>query len=368
MKNNNNLSSHIFFYNNFSESVKKILFIYEFKKKPVVIKFGIDLTDKSLHIGHLFILIFLKKILIFFKKKITIKIVLGDYTTFINNKIKKKRIFENLKKIKKQLISIIGKKNIKYILNSIWLKKIDIEKIFSINISKLIKKNDDIKKKTIGNIVYPYLQNFDNKVISPDIEIGGKDQLFNFSYKKKKNNKNIFFFLFPLICGIKGKRKMSKSEENNKISLKENYKSVFWKFMNISDENSLKILNQFRKIIKIKLIKGKINKNILIKISLFRAISIFFLKKKKINKCINYFLNKKCFLKKVIKINKPKNVIDIFIKNKIIDSKKKMKSLIRQNSIKINKKILKNFNFVISKKSIVNFGKKKIYVIKIEKR
>ncbi|UOQ37972.1 Tyrosine--tRNA ligase (Tyr-tRNA) [Candidatus Vidania fulgoroideae] len=341
-----------------------------FFEKRKNLKFGIDLTKNSLHIGHLFILLIIKRILRF--KNVKIFIVLGDFTTFINNKIKKKKILENLKEIKKQIKGILGNhKRIKYLKNSKWLKKISLEKIskeeanFFLRSKKILKK----KKKKIGQIIYPYLQNFDSNFLKIDIELGGEDQFFNFLYENKKRKKKMIFFILPLIKGIRGEEKMSKSNEENQINLNDNYKKIFWKFINMSDYNSRINYNLFKRIIKFKKIKHNLNIEILKKINLFMNIGSIFLNKRNINYLLRKFINRKYMgSKKKLIVGRKTNIIDLFIKKGLLCSKKQVKELIKQGAIKVNNKIIREFNFIIKNNDIISCGKKKKYLIKIEKR
>ncbi|UOQ27829.1 Tyrosine--tRNA ligase (Tyr-tRNA) [Candidatus Vidania fulgoroideae] len=344
---------------------KKSLFFEKQKK----IKFGIDLTKNSLHIGHLFILLVIKRILRF--KNVKILIILGDFTTYINNKIEKEEIFENLKGIKKQIKKILGEhENIKYLKNSKWLNKISLEKIskeeasFFLKSKKILKK----KRKRIGQIIYPYFQNFDSNFLNIDIEIGGKDQFFNFLYGNKKKRKVIFFVL-PLIRGIKGEKKMSKSNKENQINLNDNCKKIFWKFINMSDYNSKINYDLFKKVIKFKKKKYDLNIEILKKINLFVNIGSLFLDKRNINSLLKKFINKEYIgSKKKILVKENTNIIDLFIQKGLLCSRKKVKELIKQESIKVNNKTIKEFNFIIKNNDVISCGKKKKYLIKIEKR
>ncbi|UOQ33047.1 Tyrosine--tRNA ligase (Tyr-tRNA) [Candidatus Vidania fulgoroideae] len=354
----------------FKKILKMIKKKSSFFKKERRMKFGIDLTKSSLHIGHLFILLFIKKILRF--RKLKIFLILGDFTTYINNNIKKKKILKNLKKIKKQIKKILGEnKRIKYLKNSSWLEKIKFGTISKLEIDFFLKRKKIVneKEKKIGQIVYPYFQNFDNKILEIDTEIGGRDQFFNFIYGNKKKIRKTFFFVLPLIRGIKGNEKMSKSDKKNQINLSDNCKTVFWKFISMNDVNSKRNYSIFSRVVKFKKKKNNnINKEILRKINLFLNIGPFFLKKNDMDSIIKKYIKKKYTgIKKTFLIEKKTNIIDFFIEKKILYSRKEVKNLIKQGSIKVNNNIIKEFNFCVGDKDVVSYGKKKRYLLKIEK-
>ncbi|BFI90901.1 hypothetical protein [Candidatus Carsonella ruddii] len=310
----------IFFYSIF----KKIIGKYDFFLKKI--KFGIDPTYFSIHIGHLILLNFIFFLL---KKKFLIFIIIGDFTASIKNNTEKKNIVINSICLKSQFFNLIG--DLIIFFNSIWIKKKKIFfflKIFNIlKISKYINNNFKINinnnKLEINNLIYPIFQAYDSLVINSDIEIGGIDQLLNVIcgrflqkiFKKKKQNSILLFIL------EKNKKKISKS--NNSVFIN-NYIKDFSLFKNIffNVKNYIKNLKK--------------NNNYFLK-------NFIFLVEKK--KCI-YFKKKDFFsfyYKKIFNINK-------FFFNKLLYKK----------NIFLNKKILiKNF---FLKKNYYIFKNVKIFI------
>ncbi|MBY0585410.1 hypothetical protein K5B08_00680, partial [Candidatus Carsonella ruddii] len=122
----------IFFKNIF----KKIIGLFKFKNNNVI-KFGIDPTFYSIHLGHFFIINF---IFFLFKKKFLIIIILGDFTTILKKKIKKNDVIINSICLKSQIYNILG--DVLIFFNSIWVYKNNFFfffKIFNLlNINKYI--------------------------------------------------------------------------------------------------------------------------------------------------------------------------------------------------------------------------------------
>ncbi|WGS66945.1 hypothetical protein MEJ65_00475 [Candidatus Carsonella ruddii] len=213
-----------FFYSIF----KKIIGKYNFFLKKI--KFGIDPTYFSIHIGHLMLINF---IFFLIKKKFFIIIVIGDFTASIKKCIEKKNLIINSICLKSQFINIIGDLFIYF--NSIWINKkklLFFLKIFDIlKINKYINNNLKIKinnnKLEINNLIYPIFQAYDSLIINSDIEIGGIDQLLNvicgrFLQKIFKKNKQNSILLIIL---EKKKKKISKS--NNSVFINTNIKDLF---------------------------------------------------------------------------------------------------------------------------------------------
>ncbi|MGX7589409.1 tyrosine--tRNA ligase [Candidatus Vidania fulgoroideorum] len=329
-------------------------------KKKIILKFGIDPTSSKLHLGHLIILNTIKKLK---KINLKIKIVIGCYTSLIGDpskryqrrkKIKRKEIEKNFISIKKTIFKFLNKKNIKIYNNNFWLKNINIRKIENINLNKLlsrkeikkrIKKNENIK---IGELIYPFYQNYDNIILNNNSEIGGKDQIYNFFFKNSK-----FLIIFDLFPSLKKKKKMSSSDSlEDCIYLNENKYDIFWKILRIKDKKIKKI----QKFIKTKKNKKTNNKNLNEKISIYLSICKL-LKFKNYNKVLNNFINnKKKIIKKNIFIILPENIVSLIYKINIFKSKNNIKKLIKQKSVFINNKII---NY---KKKILKYKK---YYLKI---
>ncbi|MGX7589268.1 tyrosine--tRNA ligase [Candidatus Vidania fulgoroideorum] len=355
--------------------------IINYKKnnfKKIIIKFGIDPTGNKIHLGHFYIL---KKLKVLQKiKNIYVAVVIGGYTATIGDpsKIKKKRklknnIKKNSESIKKEISRILLKKKTFFYNNNNWLRQISIEKILELNLKKLIsrkeikkrikKKNNNIK---LGEIIYPFFQNYDNFFINNNIEIGGKDQLFNFTFLKKK-----CFIYSKLLPGIKSKKKMS-SSKNNCLYLKDNYKKIFIKVIKMPDYLVKVYYNFFNFNKKYNYLFKNItkDKNFLTKIKLAFCVVKFMLGKKESKRIPNYYYR---FIKKkpidvFVSIKLPTNIVN-FLYNFIKKSKNYIKSIIRQGGVTLDSIKINELNYLISEYKSYKFkiGKKKynLYVKRI---
>ncbi|AXN02424.1 Tyrosyl-tRNA synthetase [Candidatus Vidania fulgoroideae] len=340
----------------------------------MIIKFGID-TNASLHLGHLYIL---KKIEKYMKKDDVLIFLLGDFTCKIGDPSMRKnyrKIFDfNIKKNIKTIIkytSIFFKKRIFFLKNSFWFKNIRFEKILRIfnvlGIKKLIIRRDiknrleNNKRVILGEILYPILQSYDNLIIKPDIELGGKDQKINFKITKEIQKiftkKKTKFIEFSLLEGLRSKKKMSKSKKYDCIFLNDNTKNIFWKILKINDLKISYFINKFKFLLK-KYIFFKVNKNIFLLTKIYFFYNIIKIFKKNV-KDFNFYYK---FKIKNIKLEN-ENIIDTLIKNKIFFYKKEIKRLLKQKCIFLNNKLLTNRNIKIKKNDKLVIGKK-IYIIK----
>ncbi|MGX7582467.1 hypothetical protein [Candidatus Vidania fulgoroideorum] len=343
---------------------KKYINIKNIKKinirKIYSIKFGIDPTYGKLHFGHFLILKTIRKLQ---KINLLAKIVIGCYTATIGDPSKrfysrneKRNIYikKNFKKVKKEIKKILIKKKTILYNNSSWLEKINLKNIENINLTNLlcrkeiknrIKKNDNIK---VGELIYPYYQNYDNFITNPSIEIGGKDQVYNFLFGKSKCY--ITFELFPsLLCD---KKMSSTCKKNDCIYLSDNPNKIFWKILKINDKK-IEIILKFLKIKKYNLSK---NINLRKKINIYFSICKNLRKKKYKNVYKNFLKKKKIIIKKKIFISLPKKIINLIHETKIFNSKNKIKYLINNGIIKNKKRILNYKNINLRKKINIYFS------------
>src|SRR5437667_1097748 len=88
-------------------------------------------------------------------------------------------------------------------------------------------------------IQYPIMQGWDSVMVKADVELGGTDQLFNIlvgrDFQKEEGQAQQIVFLLPLLEGLDGSRKMSKSF-GNFVGVNEPAAEIFGKLMSISDE------------------------------------------------------------------------------------------------------------------------------------
>ncbi|ASS47166.1 Tyrosine--tRNA ligase [Candidatus Nasuia deltocephalinicola] len=352
----------------------KKIFKKFFLKKKINLKFGIDPTSNIIHLGHINII---NKIIQLKKINFKIIIIIGNFTSFIgdpsyNDKSRicnnKKIISLNISYFLYQLNFIINfSKNLFIYYNIEWLSVLNIfdliNLLYLINLNKIFFR-EDLKKRYnssifIPELIYPIIQSYDSVFIKSDIEIGGIDQKLNFFITRELQKKIKIFsellILFPLIIGLDGKSKMSKSKFNF-LSFKDKFINFFNKLFFLKKN---KIIYYY---LNISYIKRKNN------------FKIYFMKKKDlIFNLINIFLNKKnifFFIKNLYYINILKiKIFYLFIykflkKINLIISYNKGIYFIKSLSIKINNIFLKNFNFLFLKgKYFLLLNKKKYFLI-----
>ncbi|ASK78333.1 tyrosine--tRNA ligase [Paraphotobacterium marinum] len=225
------------------------------QKKKLVVKLGADPTAPDLHLGHTVVLNKLKLLQDF---GYTVKFLIGDFTAMVGDPtgknvtrppLTREQVLENAKTYEKQIFKILDPSKTDVVFNSEWLTALGAEGMLRLSSSQTVARmleRDDFKKRyqegtaiSIHEFLYPLLQGYDSVALEADIEIGGTDQKFNLLMGRelqKHNSKEPQVILtMPLLIGLDGVKKMSKSA-NNYIGIDESPNDMFGKLMSISDE------------------------------------------------------------------------------------------------------------------------------------
>ena len=228
-------------------------------KKKLKIKLGMDPTAPDLHLGHVVVLNKLKQLQDLGHEII---FLIGDFTARIGDPTGKsktrppldeKTISENTKTYFEQVGRILDPNKISIRYNSEWLGKLSCKEIVSlcstVTVARLTERDDFSKRLKEGTpvgmheLLYPIFQGYDSVVLKADIEIGGTDQTFNLLFgrylQERYNQEPQAIMTLPLLEGLDGKEKMSKSL-GNYVGLTEKPQNAYGKLMSISDEHMWK--------------------------------------------------------------------------------------------------------------------------------
>ena len=223
-------------------------------KETLIIKAGFDPTSPDLHLGHTVLINKLKQ---FQDLGHTIVFIIGDYTAMIGDPtgknvtrapISKEGVLENARTYKEQIFKILDENKTQIRFNSQWLdgfSAADLIKLASKSTVARMLERDDFSKRfkenqsiAIHEFLYPLLQGYDSVEIKADIELGGTDQKFNLlvgrELQRHYKQRPQIVMTMPIIEGLDGKKKMSKSL-NNYIGIMESPSSMFGKLMSLSD-------------------------------------------------------------------------------------------------------------------------------------
>jgi len=221
------------------------------------IKLGLDPTSPDIHLGHTVVLRKMRQFQDLGHKAV---LIIGDYTARIGDPtgqnatrpiLSPEQIERNAKTYFEQAGKILDtsadKLEIRY--NSEWLEKLTLMELIQIAAKKTVAQmlqRDTFKKRLQADVdvythefFYPLMQGYDSVMIESDVELGGTDQTFNNlvgrDIQKGYGQQPQIVITMPILVGLDGKEKMSKSK-GNYIGVTDEPNDMFGKVMSISDE------------------------------------------------------------------------------------------------------------------------------------
>lgn len=225
------------------------------KNKPLRVKAGFDPTAPDLHLGHTVLLTKMRQLQDIGHH---IMFLIGDFTGMIGDPTGKnttrppltpEQIKLNAETYTKQVFKILDPEKTEICFNSKWLGELGAAGMLKLAASQTVARmleRDDFSKRfknnqsiSIHEFMYPLLQGYDSVAMQADIELGGTDQKFNLlmgrELQKQNNQETQIVLMMPLLEGLDGVNKMSKSL-GNYIGIAEPATEIFGKIMSVSDE------------------------------------------------------------------------------------------------------------------------------------
>ena len=222
---------------------------------PLRIKLGLDPTAPDIHLGHTVVLNKLRQLQ---DLGHTVIFLIGDFTSMIGDPsgrnatrppLTPEQIKVNAETYYKQAALILdpAKTEIRY--NSEWCDPLGARGMIQLasryTVAQMLER-DDFTKRYNGGIpisvhefLYPLMQGYDSVALQSDLELGGTDQKFNLlvgrALQKEYGQEPQCILTMPLLVGLDGVEKMSKSK-NNYIGITEAPNDMFGKVMSISDD------------------------------------------------------------------------------------------------------------------------------------
>jgi tyrosyl-tRNA synthetase len=225
------------------------------------VKLGLDPTAPDLHVGHLVVLDALRA---FQDDGHVVVLIIGDYTALIGDPsgrsetrpvLSREQIGANAKTYFDQIYLVLDRKRTEVRSNSEWLGTMAAADVLRLmgkaTLQQVLQREDFAERLKAGTpigaheILYPFNQAYDSVAIRADVELGGTDQLFNLLFgreiQKSYGQEPQDIAVFPLLEGLDGSQKMSKSL-NNYIGLTESPAEIYGKTMSIPDPLTEKYL------------------------------------------------------------------------------------------------------------------------------
>ncbi|OUW40976.1 MAG: tyrosine--tRNA ligase, partial [Synechococcus sp. TMED185] len=236
----------------------------EAEGRPLRIKLGIDPTGSNIHLGHS---ILFRKLRAFQDAGHTAVLIIGDFTARIGDPTGKSatRVQLTAEEVEANAATYLaqlgqGQPKEKALLdfetpgrlevrrNSEWLADLDLPQVIGLlgtaTVGQMLAKEDFAKRYGSGTpialheFLYPLLQGYDSVAVDADVELGGTDQKFNVAMgrdlQRHFNQRTQFGLLLPILVGLDGVQKMSKSLGNT-VGLEEDPLSMYSKLEKVGD-------------------------------------------------------------------------------------------------------------------------------------
>jgi len=220
------------------------------------VKLGIDPTAPDIHLGHAVVLGKLRE---FQDAGHRVVLIVGDYTARVGDPsgrselrpmLTAQEIQDNAKTFQDQATKILDEdpNKLEVRRNGEWLD-MGMDELLGLvrttTVAQMLERDDFAKRYeanepvSILELLYPLLQGYDSVAIDADVEIGGTDQKFNLllgrDIQRHYGKDEQAILTMPILVGIEGKRKMSKSL-GNQIGVTDEPGEMYGKTMSIPDE------------------------------------------------------------------------------------------------------------------------------------
>ncbi|MEI5906622.1 tyrosine--tRNA ligase [Bacillus spongiae] len=392
-------------YSIYANGVQEILPGEELKSKlaqsiknnhPLKVKLGVDPSAPDVHLGHTVVLNKLKQ---FQENGHIIQLIIGDFTgkigdptgkSSIRKQLTDEEVKHNAQTYFDQFGKVLDMEKVELHYNSKWLNALKFDEVIQlaskITVARLLERNDFSNRYAKGlpisvhEFFYPLMQGYDSVVLESDIELGGTDQQFNVlmgrhlqeHYGKEKQ----VILLLPLLEGIDGVEKMSKSK-GNYIGIDEAPNEIYGKTMSIPDELIVKYTNlitdfslEEKEGMEKKLLDQRLHPKEA-KMKLAKRVVEMYYGKELANQAAMNFENifRKGALPEDIPVmewngSKEILIVDLLVKVKLLSSKSEARRMIQNGGVRVDGEKIQDLHQTISiNETVVQVGKRKFVKI-----
>ncbi len=222
--------------------------------KPLRCKLGLDPTAPDIHIGHTVVLNKLRQLQDLGHQVI---FLVGDFTAAIGDPsgrnvtrppLSREQITANAETYLAQAGHVLDLDKTEVRYNSEWSNTLGsvglIQLASRYTLARLLEREDFAKRYAeelpiaMHELLYPLMQGYDSVALEADLELGGSDQRFNLlvgrELQRQYGQEPQCILTMPLLVGLDGQVKMSKSKHNY-IGITDEPNDMFGKVMSISD-------------------------------------------------------------------------------------------------------------------------------------
>ena len=223
--------------------------------RPLTVKAGFDPSSPDLHLGHT---VLLHKMKHFQDLGHRVVFVVGDFTAMIGDptgrsltrpQLTAEEVADHAETYKAQLFRVLDRERTVVDYNSRWLDELGSSGLVRLagryTLARMMEREDFRSRYesnqaiSLHELLYPLVQAYDSIALQADVELGGHDQIFNLlvgrDLMKEEGLAPQVVMTVPLLVGIDGTEKMSKSLDNA-IAVEDSATEMFGKTMSIPDE------------------------------------------------------------------------------------------------------------------------------------
>lgn len=222
--------------------------------RPLRVKLGLDPTAPDIHLG---LAVVLRKLRQFQDLGHEVIVIIGDFTAMIGDptgtsktrpQLSEDQINRNAKTYEEQYCKILDPSKTTTVFNSEWLGKMSFADVIHLTakttVARVLERDDFANRFerrvpiSVHEMLYPVCQGYDSVHLNADIEMGGTDQKFNIlagrDLQRAYGQQPQVALLMPLLVGLDGREKMSKSL-GNYVGIYEPANEMYAKLMSIPD-------------------------------------------------------------------------------------------------------------------------------------
>ena len=223
--------------------------------KPLRVKLGVDPTAPDIHLGHTVVI---RKLKHFQEMGHTAVFLIGDFTAMVGDPtgqsetrppLTREQVNANAETYLEQVFKILDRHKTEIRYNSEWLDKLSSYDIVRLcakyRVARMLEREDfhtrlaNQQPISMHELLYPLLVAYDSVVLESDVELGATEQKFNLlmgrEIQREYGQESQVAFTMPILVGLDGSRKMSKSL-GNYVGITETPDQIFGKMMSIPDE------------------------------------------------------------------------------------------------------------------------------------
>ena len=223
--------------------------------EPLRVYLGVDPTAPDIHLGHTVVL---RKLKHFQDMGHTAVFLVGDFSAMIGDPtgqsetrppLSREQVEVNAKTYLAQVYKILDSKKTEVRYNSEWLGKMSSYEVVRLcghyRLARMLEREDFRSRLenslpiAVHELLYPLLTAYDAVMLKSDVELGATEQKFNIlvhrEIQREYGLSPQVVFTMPILVGLDGQRKMSKSL-GNYVGITEPPAEMFGKMMSIPDE------------------------------------------------------------------------------------------------------------------------------------